>query len=449
MTRPDPGDLVARVLERVGSQAEATVRATRAQTGLTRFTNSAIHQNVAEESTATSLTVAVGGRVATVATTRHDGEGLARLVDSALEAARLRPVDRRWAGLAPPSPRPDVEHWDRATAGAGPAARAGVVASFIEAGSNRAGAGPLVAAGYCETSSSLVALANSAGQRVGGRATAATVDGIFRLTAAGTTSDGAASATGAGLWGIDGGALGTAAAGTSRRASQPRPLEPGDYEVVLSPACVAHVMDFLSMGFNAKAYAEGRSHVRLGETQMDPAITIDDDATDPRALGLVFDAEGTPKAPVALVAGGSSVGLVHDRRTAAAAGTASTGHAVAGGERYGPAATNLFLHGGPARTADLVSAMTRGLYVCDFWYTRILDPKTQVVTGLTRNGVFLVEGGEIVAPVANLRFTQSFLAALGPGRVLAVGDDARLVGGWCHVPSLHLASWAFTGGPSG
>ena len=91
----------------------------------------------------------------------------------------------------------------------------------------------------------------------------------------------------------------------------------------------------------------------------------------------------------------------------------------------------------------------------DFWYTRILDPRTQVVTGLTRNGVWLIEGGRIIRPVTNLRFTQSFLEALGPGRVRGVGSDLTLVGGATFglgayvVPSLHLASWNFTGGARG
>jgi predicted Zn-dependent protease len=92
--------------------------------------------------------------------------------------------------------------------------------------------------------------------------------------------------------------------------------------------------------------------------------------------------------------------------------------------------------------------MERGLVVHDFWYTRILDPKTQVVTGLTRNGVFLVEDGVVTRPVRNLRFTQSFVGALGPGKVAAVAGDARLVNGM-HVPSVRLNGWNFTGGAKG
>ena len=103
--------------------------------------------------------------------------------------------------------------------------------------------------------------------------------------------------------------------------------------------------------------------------------------------------------------------------------------------------------------AELIAGVGRGVLVTDFWYTRILDPRTQVVTGLTRNGVWLVEDGRIVRPVTNMRFTQSFLDALGPGAVRGIGSDpALIVGGWDSaylVPSLHLANWNFTGGAKG
>jgi predicted Zn-dependent protease len=145
--------------------------------------------------------------------------------------------------------------------------------------------------------------------------------------------------------------------------------------------------------------------------------------------------------------------LLHNRRTARKAGTQSTGHAVEGGAAFGALGANLVLSAGAASTDELIAGVGRGLLVTDFWYTRILDPKTQVVTGLTRNGVWLVEDGRIVRPVTNMRFTQSFVEALAPGMVRAVGSEqALLFGGWDSVylvPSLHLASWNFTGGARG
>ena len=119
--------------------------------------------------------------------------------------------------------------------------------------------------------------------------------------------------------------------------------------------------------------------------------------------------------------------------------------------------TNLFLGSGTQSVDALVGGVERGLLVTDFWYIRFLDPKTQVVTGLTRNGLFLIEGGRVTSAVRNLRFTQSFVAALGPGRVMGTGDDGRLATGdlgalygWFHhVPTLRLAAWNFTGGAKG
>ena len=115
---------------------------------------------------------------------------------------------------------------------------------------------------------------------------------------------------------------------------------------------------------------------------------------------------------------------------------------------------NLVLAPGSRSLDELIAEVQRGLLVTDFHYTRILDPRTQVVTGLTRNGVWLIEGGEIRRPVRNLRFTQSYLEALAPGAVKAVGSALALTSGGLGigayaVPALHLASWNFTGGASG
>jgi predicted Zn-dependent protease len=134
-------------------------------------------------------------------------------------------------------------------------------------------------------------------------------------------------------------------------------------------------------------------------------------------------------------------------------GAASTGHAVEGGAAWGALGANLVLEPGGAAVNELVARMERGVLVTDFWYTRILDPRTQVVTGLTRNGVWLVEDGRVVRPVTNFRFTQSFIDALGPGNVMGISDErSLLLAGWDSiyvVPSLHLASWNFTGGAKG
>jgi len=286
----------------------------------------------------------------------------------------------------------------------------------------------------------VVAFANAGGPGAAGRVSTAAIDAIHRTA----TSDGLGWQAAARVSDLDGEAAGRVAAAKARAGAEPADLAPGRYEVVLEPAAVADVVGFLLGGFSGRTYAEGRSFARLGEAQLDPRMTLRDDVGAPGTFGLAFDAEGTPKQAVDLVLDGVPVGLYHDRRTAHQAGVASTGHAVAGGESFGPMAANAVLSAGDRSLEELIGSVDRGLLVSDLWYTRVLDPKTQVVTGLTRNGTFLVEGGEIVGGVRNLRFTQSYVEALGPGRVLGVGSDARVRESGHVVPSLHLASWNFT-----
>ena len=462
-------DVADHVLALVGSRASAVVSAVAGISSLTRFANSRIHQNVTEDRAFVTLAVALdGGRMARAVTTRADPAGLAALVERALAAAALRPPDPEFAGFAPMSPVPAVDHWDDATSDPTPARRAEVVAAFVDAvrssaaASGSSGGGKdraPEAAGYCATKATTLVLASSTGQRAIGRVTAAEVDGIARAATDGPPADGLGHATSSRLADLDGAACGRVAGAKAVAGLTAVSVPPGAWEVVLEPKAVAEALLFPAyLGFNGKQHAEGTSFVHLGEAQWDAGIDLWDDATDARALGMPVDHEGTPTARLDLVRAGVSVGLAHDRRTAALAGAEPTGHSV-GAEAMGAIPTDLFL--GPAAGAspppsspsgDVLAGVERGLLVSDLWYNRILDPKSQVVTGLTRNGLFLVEGGQVVGAVRNLRYTQSIAGAFGPGRVLALGDDARLVGQdgvRVFTPSVRLARWAFTGDATG
>ena len=448
-TRVNAGELYAvadRVLDRVPSDAEAEVIVVGGSEALTRFATSFIHQNVADDVRRISLRVARDGRVASATASQTDDAAIDALVRSTIDAAQLLPVDPGWPGLAPPSPAPDVDHWDDATAAAEPAERADRVRGFVDV------ADGLETAGFCATEGLVTVFANSAGQRLDGRATVASIDGIARTP----SSDGSGRATSVALRDIDGGTIGREAARRAREAADPTDLEPGRYEVVLEPGCVTDILSFLAIhGFNGRAVEDGRSFVRLGEEQFDEAITLHDDVTEPVSSGLGFDSEGTPKRRHEMVGRGVSTALIHDRRTAKALGAESTGHAVEGATAFGALPLNLVLTPGKASRDQLIANVRHGVLVTDFWYTRILDPRTQVVTGLTRNGVWLIEDGAVTRPLKNLRFTQSYAEALAPGAVLAVGADQELVAGGTFglgayaVPSLHLASWNFTGGARG
>jgi predicted Zn-dependent protease len=437
--------LCERVLILVAERAEAEVNVSRTRHGLTRFANSAIHQHVGEETTSVRLRLAADGRVAATRTTRLDSEGLAALVERTFEATHVRPVDADWPGLAAPAAVPDPDHLDPTTALTDPVERVAHVDAFVDAGDG------MRAAGYVDTELTVTAFANSAGQRAAAAGTRATLDAIHQTD----TSAGMAHRTSSAIHDLNGGLAGRAAARLARDSQHPEELEPGRYEVVLSPECVATTAIFLAFyGFNAKQHLEGQSFVELGVEQFDPAFSLWDDATDPRALGAGFDAEGTPKGRLVLVEAGTSRALVHDRRTALRAGTDSTGHAVPGGESWGAIPSDLFVARGGTPEDELVAGVERGILVTTFHYCRILDPKTQVVTGLTRNGTFLIEDGEVTRPLANLRFTQSFVEALAPGQVRAVGAATRFADsefgpGIVVAPAMHLAEWNFTGGASG
>ncbi|MET8064454.1 metallopeptidase TldD-related protein, partial [Micromonospora sp. NPDC005313] len=279
------------------------------------------------------------------------------------------------------------------------------------------------------------------------------------------------------LAGLDGTALGASAAAKARAAADPVELPPGHYEVVLEPAAVADLLQNLAWyGFNGKRYAERQSFAEPGTAQFDPAVTLVDDPL--RAGTLPFDLEGTPRRALPLVEGGTTGAVAYDRRAGAAAGAGSTGHGMPGSATFGPIPHNIRLSADPRvadagvtvadgplsagvtgavgdpDTAALVAGMRRGLLVSDFWYTRVLDPKQLVVTGLTRNGVWLVEDGVPTRAVRDFRFTESYPRALGPGRVLGLGRTAvrqpgRVDGSWYEAPTLRLSSWHFTGGASG
>jgi predicted Zn-dependent protease len=444
---PEPAaGLAARVLDLVGSGAEAEVQVVSRTRALTRFARSFIHQNVVDTSSRVRLRVVRDGSWAVAETDRTDAGALARAAESALAAARLRKPDPAFPGLAPPAPVPTGGNWDDATADATPEQRAAVVRDFIDAAAGKE------TAGYVETSRTEAAYANTLGQSHAGRTTAVAADGIVRTAGAA----GVARRAGVRIADLSGTALGATALAKARAGADPVDLPPGDYEVVLEPSCVADVLGFLvTHGLNGRPVSEGRSFARVGEAQFDSALSLWDDCLDEASSALPWDAEGTPRRRVELVSAGTTAAVAHDRRTAAALGAESTGHAVEGGERSGPQPPQLRLAAGSGgNSTELAAGMRRGLLVSDFWYTRVLDPRTVVVSGLTRNGVWLVEGGEISRAVGTLRFTQSYPDALRPGALLGVGSDAapvpeRTPGSVTVTPSLRLARWHVTGGAAG
>ena len=464
-------DLVEAVLDEVtrqgGRDVEAVVRAERLRTALTRFAASAIHQNVEERSVRVHLRVALdGGRSAASSTTLTRSGALADMVASTLAAARLTPRDPSWPGVTGPDSLAGDPGLDPDTAEAAPERRAALVAAFVDAARGGSGSGSggggdaLTCAGYVQTSALTTVLATTAGQHVGGSATSATCDGIARLPGSGTStvSDGVARGVVARIADLDVAALGARAGAKARAGADPIEVPLGLYPVVLEPAAVTDVVAGLVGGpFDGRALADGTSGVRLGEQQLDPSISLADDPLAAGGVALPFDAEGTPARRTELVRAGVPAAVLTDRRTAAELGGVSTGSS--GGSPGDTAVSGPVLAPGDGGSIDdLVATLERGLLVSDLWYTRVVEARRAVWTGLTRNGVWLVEDGEVVSAVGTLRFTQSYLEALAPGAVtvgsaaegqprslapMAWGTDRVL------VPALRLARWNVTGNASG
>ncbi|MEY9926542.1 putative Zn-dependent protease [Catenulispora sp. GP43] len=442
-----------------GSSADVDVTVEHEHLALTRFANSYIHQNVASDTDTVTLRIHADGRTAVNATTVTDDAGLAALVERTVAAVRRSPADPGWAGLSGRAALPAAAaDPDLATGCAGPEARAEQVKAFVDA------VGKLTAAGFYRNRLVVTAYANSEGQAVHGTVAEATIDGIAKTA----TSDGAARQASRLMSDLDGAALGARAAAKALASQDPVELEPGEYEVVLEPTAVSDLLWVMSdYGFNGKALTEGTSFVKLGEQQFDPAVSLIDDPLSGPAAGPLFDPEGTPRDRLDLVRDGVTRAVAHDRRSAREAGAVSTGHADANSAAHGAIPFNVRLEPtvglapteveGPAADSSvqaLVARVRRGLLVTDHWYTRCLDPRRLVMTGLTRNGVWLIENGEITRPVKNLRFTQSYPEALAPGRVLGIGTHAPAFASRygpvsAMAPALRLAGWNFTGGASG
>ncbi len=441
MLTPEQAGELARcaVALTAADEAEALVSAEHA--ALTRFANNRISQNVAEDDTVVSVRAVLGTRVGVASTNRIDDASIAACCEAAVSAARVSPDDPKFPGL--PKPGAPKTH-DRAAPSAlafDEVARARAVEAIVEPSRSR----DLTAAGKVRMASRVTAIANSRGVDAG-MATADVQATVLSMNDAGS---GWASYLGAGPEGLDATRLGSDAADLAVRSANPADLEPGAYRVVLGPEAVADVMDFLAyVGFSAKAFAEGRSFMsgNLGKQVMSEHVTIIDDALAPGALGLTFDFEGVPKSPVALVEGGVAVSPVTDSYWAAQTGRANTGHALPAPNRWGPMPLNLAMAGGDATLDELIGSVKRGVYVTRFHYVNVEDPVPVTLTGMTRDGTFLIENGRLAAPLKNLRFTQSAVEALKGCE--GVTAERKFVGteeGASLVPGLLLASFAFTG----
>ena len=431
---------VVRLAEAAGAtEAEALVVA--GESSLTRFANSEIHQNVESSELSVNLRFVQGRRVGVASTGRTDAEGVRALVERAAAIAGNVEELADWAGLpaADDPERLDIA-WSDGTADATPELRADGARAVIAA----ADAAGVTAFGSFSTDAEAVAVASSKGIRAAERRTTSQ---LLTVSMGPDNGTGYAEQCAIDATTIDAAAIGRESAQRARASANPVAIDPGDYPVVLHHYAVVDLLDMLGyLGFSALAVQEDRSFWEAGRRVGSPLVTITDDGRDPAGLPMGFDAEGVPKQRLSLLDGGVCRDLAFDAQTGARAGRASTGHGLPAPNSYGPFPTNMVMTAGDASMEDLVGGLDRGLLVTRFHYTNPVHSKKVVITGMTRDGTFLVEGGKIVGPVRNLRFTMSYLDALA--NVEAVSRERRCIRGFLGgsvVPSLRLSSFSFTG----
>jgi len=421
------------------TEAEVLVMAEDAQ--LTRFANSEIHQNVAETNAQINLRFVSGKKIGVASGGRLDDDGLRRIAQQAAVISRNVEELPDWAGLPEPTPIVDVPAaFSDETAGATPEMRAGAVRDVIAA-ADEAG---VIAYGSFSTTTESIAIVNSRGVRAAQQRTSSQ---LITVSMAPDGGSGYAEQAGVGTGAIDAIRIGREAAEKARATGNAQALEPGDYPVVLEEYAVVDVLDMLGyLGFSALAVQEERSFVEPGKKVGSDLVSIWDDGSDPAGLPIAFDYEGVAKQRVELLEHGVCQGVVYDTQTAARDGKRSTGHGLPAPNPYGPFPLNMLMGSGQASRDELIGGLDRGLLVTRFHYTNPVHPKLAIVTGMTRDGTFLVEGGRIVGPVRNLRFTQSYLKALEG--ISGVSRDRKCLKGFLGgvvVPAVRIDAFTFTG----
>ena len=426
------------------SQADQTeIVVVAPHSALTRFANNYIHQNVEQQDLDIRVRSIIGKKIGVASSNDTSDDGLKNVVDRALNLARHQRDNTDFHSLPSPRPIEEADAYVERTARTGPEERAAVVAQICDAAS-RAG---LTAAGAFRTASTEIAVANSLGTFAYQRDTLADVNTVVMSE----HGSGHAERVSPDVADIDGEAIAKEAIDTALRNINQTELKPGEYDVVFQEYAVADILDFFAyLAFGAQAYQEKRSFMagRIGEQVMGENVTLYDDGLSLEGSPNPFDFEGVPRQPVTFVENGIAKGVVWDTYTAGKDqdDRETTGHALPAGSTFGPVPSNMFLTTGDATIEEMIESTKRGVYVSRFWYTRPVHPLNVVVTGMTRDGTFLIEDGKITSPIKNLRFTQSYLEAMN--RVEAIGKDSMLhqaIAGVSRVPALKIAKWSFTG----
>jgi PmbA protein len=386
---------------------------------LTRFANSEIHQNVAERNGTLFVRVAFGKKIGHSSTNRLGKESIAEVVKRATEIASLQRENPDFISLPGPKPIKEIPAFVKETAAVTPEMRAEAAGKIIE----RARKGGLDAFGTVTTGVAELGVANSLGVFGYTQGT----DAGSSVVVMGDTNSGYAQQASRDFRKLDFDAIGTRAVDKAQASRDPIELDAGETVAVLEHAAVADMLMFLGfLGFGALSVQEERSFMcgKFGKKIVGENISIWDDALDERGFAVGFDFEGVPKQRVDFITDGVASAVAYDSLTAGKEGKESTGHGLIAPNSYGPIPLSLVMGEGDSTIEEMIKDTKRGVYVTRFHYTNTVEPMRAVITGMTRDGTFLIEDGKITKPLKNMRFTESILSAFSC--VTHIGKDARL-----------------------
>jgi PmbA protein len=387
---------------------------------LTRFANNTIHQNVAEQSLSVSVRTVLDGRTARATTNKTDDDSLRRVVETSKSLARSQPRNPDLLPMPGPQKYQKVARYFQATAHATPADRARAVKQ-VAALAEKA---KQTAAGIFSTGVMQSAIANTRGLFASHRQTRAE----FSITILEPDSSGWAKANSPDLRRLDPAALARSASEKSAASRHPKEAAPGRWTVILEPSAALDLVGFLFYDFAGTAMLDQRSCFtnRMGKKLVGENISIVDDAYHPLQSGVPFDGEGVPRQKVSLLEKGVPKNLVYARSTARKMKAKPTGHGFPLPNEMGEAPVNLVFAGGNVSLDEMIRSTERGILVTRVWYIRDVDPYEKVLTGMTRDGTFLVENGKIAGGIRNFRFNQGVLEMLS--NVEMVGTAVRAAG---------------------
>jgi PmbA protein len=418
---------------------EAEVHVEEVIDALTRFANNTIHQNVAEHGVTVSIRTVVDGRTARVTTNRVEEDALRGAIENCLSLAASQPKDPSLLPLPGKQNYRKIDRFTPATAKLSAEDRARAVKRACDL----AGKNGQVAAGIFSSGQSQSLLGNSRGLSANYRQTQAEFSVTMQQAAAASWAK--SNARDVRL--IDPIALAKIASDKAARAQDPVELAPGKYTVILEPAAVLDLIGFLFYDFSATAVDDKRSCLseRVGKELLGRNITITDDTYHQEQLGAAYDGEGMPRQRVTLVDQGVIKNLVYSRRSARKARTKPTGHGFALPNEYGEAPMNLVVSGGKSSPEEMIASTDHGLLVTRLWYIREVDPYEKIMTGMTRDGLFLVEKGRVGKAVRNFRFNQSVLEMLrnvqllGPAHRASGEESFEMVVPAMKVSQFHMS----------